>query len=96
MKSQRVRSIPLLMIVFWMCASSVAYSQGVGNGPEFLLPSGIDVDSSGNVFLTDFGIPAVFHIDPVSGDRTIVSKEGVGLGANFPGNANRRLCGGRR
>ena len=53
-------------------------AQGTGAGPTFTSPVGIAVEASGDLVVLDFGLDAVLRVDPVTGDRTIVSDAGTG------------------
>jgi len=58
---------------------------GVGTGPVLDLPNGgIAVDDVGNLYVGEQDLTGILKVDPVTGDRTIVtSTGGVGMGANF-------------
>ena len=43
------------------------------------------VEIDGSLVVIDFGLEAVIRVDPVSGDRTIISDEGTGSGPGFVG-----------
>ena len=49
-----------------------------GSGPGFGNPWGIAVEPSGNLVVTDRGLEAVVRVNPVSGDRTIISDASTG------------------
>ncbi len=51
-------------------------SLGVGTA------SALDL-APGDILVADAGLAAVIHVDPVSGDRTILSSSSVGAGTNF-------------
>ncbi|HKY32479.1 MAG TPA: FG-GAP-like repeat-containing protein [Candidatus Polarisedimenticolia bacterium] len=55
----------------------------VGAGPA--LPAAFDLerDSAGDLWVADFDANLVIHVDPVSGDRTLVSGGGAGAGTAF-------------
>lgn len=53
---------------------------GAGSGPELVVATGLAIEASGDLLLTDRGLGAVLRIDPVTGDRTTVSGPGVGTG----------------
>ncbi len=55
----------------------------VGSGPGFQAPTGIAVEASGDLVVTDNALDAVLRVDPVTGDRTIVSDAGTGAGPAF-------------
>jgi hypothetical protein len=49
-----------------------------GSGPAFRNPWGIAVEANGNLVVVDLGLAAVVRVNPVSGDRTIVSDANTG------------------
>jgi hypothetical protein len=53
--------------------SDAECSTVIGGGPEFIDTSGITVESSGDILVTDWILGSVFRIDATSGDRTLVS-----------------------
>ncbi len=55
----------------------------VGSGPGFVTPFDIGVEADGSLVVIDSGLEAVVRVDPVSGDRTIVSDAGTGSGTAF-------------
>jgi streptogramin lyase len=55
----------------------------VGSGPSFSSPSGIAVEAAGNLLVIDVDLAAVVRIDPVTGDRTIISDADTGNGPGF-------------
>jgi streptogramin lyase len=61
----------------------------VGDGAAFGSPVGVDVEADGNLLVLDVDLAAVFRVDPVTGDRTIVSDANTGSGPAFE-----RLYGG--
>ena len=52
----------------------------VGTGPAFSFPLGIAVGPDGAIFVTDGALYAVMRVDPVTGNRAIVSSPSVGSG----------------
>ena len=58
-------------------------AQGTGAGPDFADPHDIAVEASGDLVVADPGLVAVLRVDPVTGDRTIVSDAGTGAGPAF-------------
>ena len=57
---------------------------GTGTGPALSFPVSIAVEASGDLVVLDFGLDAVLRVDPVTGDRTIVSDDaGTGAGPAF-------------
>jgi sugar lactone lactonase YvrE len=61
----------------------------MGTGTGFALPSGVTVNSLGLIQVADSGdlsvpaLPAVFNVDPTTGDRTILSDFAHGSGPSF-------------
>ena len=45
-----------------------------GQGPEFDLVEGIALQENGNILVADVRLDALFQVEPVSGDRVIISK----------------------
>jgi sugar lactone lactonase YvrE len=60
-----------------------------GSGPAFTYPYGVTVDAFGRLLVTDPGDPALgtistlFLLDPTTGDRTILSMNGMNSGDPF-------------
>ncbi len=82
-----------LLLVFVAIATIVGCGEGdggeapqppvasIGNGPAFANPAGIAI---GSLLVADFGLRAVvWWVDPVSGDRTIISDDSTGSGPGF-------------
>jgi sugar lactone lactonase YvrE len=56
-----------------------AGGEAAGSGPRLVCPNGIVVEPSGTLVVADCqGV--LFRIDPVTGDRTIISGNGIGAG----------------
>jgi streptogramin lyase len=53
--------------------SDAACSSVIGAGPEFAVPYGIAVESSGDILVIDASLKSVLRVDPTSGDRTVIS-----------------------
>ncbi len=53
-------------------------SNSIGNGPGFESPRGIAEEADGSLVVVDTGLDAVLRVDPISGDRVIVSTTGSG------------------
>jgi hypothetical protein len=66
---------------------TILSDNGTGTGPDFTSPAGIAIEPDGDLLATDLGGPAghasIFRVDPLTGDRTIVSTFGVGTGPNL-------------
>ena len=56
---------------------------GQGSGPSFVSPGGIGTASDGTILLADSGLNAVLQIDPLTGNRTILSDATHGTGPSF-------------
>ncbi len=54
-----------------------------GSGPGLESPLGIAVEADGSLVVADRGLGAVVRVDPVSGDRTILSDARTGTGPGF-------------
>jgi streptogramin lyase len=54
------------------CANPTC-SSVIGAGPNFDKVWGIAFEDDGDLLVTDRGLDAVFHVDPTTGDRTVVS-----------------------
>jgi len=65
-----------------LCPPALALS-GVGSGPAFEDPIGIAVEASGTLVVADPILQAVLRVDPVSGDRAIISDATTGSGPAF-------------
>jgi DNA-binding beta-propeller fold protein YncE len=65
-------------------ATTVLTAPGMGGGPAIAGANAIAVDAAtGAVFVTDATLAAVFAVDPVSGNRTVVSSAAIGAGTPF-------------
>ena len=62
------------------CNNNGGDSDRIGSGPGFVNPVGIAVEADGSLVVTDFGLEAVVRVDPISGDRTIISDANTGSG----------------
>jgi sugar lactone lactonase YvrE len=45
----------------------------VGAGTNFSIPAGLALDGSGEILVTDYGLGAVFRVDPINGNRIVFS-----------------------
>lgn len=74
----------------WPCCTGLQTGGGLppcvqtGTGPTLLAPNYLAVEANGNVLLADSS-RGVLRVDPVSGDRTVVSSSAVGSGLDFRG-----------
>ena len=55
----------------------------IGGGPTFINPLGIAVQATGSLVVVDSALEAVMRVDPVRGDRIIVSDATTGRGPTF-------------
>ncbi len=62
--------------------STLLFGQ-LGSGPGLDLPLEIVVEADGSLVVVDAGLEALVRVDPVSGDRTILSGAGTGSGPRF-------------
>jgi hypothetical protein len=53
----------------------------VGTGPDFSDLSGVTLGGTGEIYVTDVTLKAVFEVDPLTGDRTIIADPTTGTGA---------------
>ena len=63
--------------------STPLFGQNIGTGPDFLFPQGLAVEADGSLVMgatPRYGYGAIFRVDPVSGDRMIVSDDTTGSG----------------
>jgi hypothetical protein len=44
-----------------------------GTGTNFSVPAGLALDGSGEILVADYGMGAIFRVDPNSGDRIVFS-----------------------
>ena len=58
-------------------------AHGTGTGPDLFFPLDIAVEASGDLVVIDAVLGAVLRVDPVTGNRTIVSDAGTGAGPSF-------------
>jgi len=57
----------------------------IGAGPMWLHPAGVAVEATGTLVVADGALAAILRVDPVTGDRTLVSGPGVGSGPPLEG-----------
>ena len=70
----------------WLLSLGIDRAEGgVGSGPPFFSPTDLAVEASEFLVVVDTHLAAVPRVDPVSGDRTIVSDAGTGSGFGFGG-----------
>jgi streptogramin lyase len=65
---------------------TVVSSSSVGSGPNFTDLGAIDLDSSGNILVSNVTAGSddgIWSVDPATGNRTILSNSGNGSGTNF-------------
>ncbi len=83
MQHHRRNLVVVVVVVFMplLCASYTAAQ--IGSGPKFKRPSGIAVEASGDLVVTDIDLNAVLRVDATTGNRLILSDVGVGAGTAF-------------
>jgi streptogramin lyase len=82
LSSTVLRRTVLSMLVGLLSLPTLAQS-GVGSGPAFGAPYGIALEPSGSFVVADLALDAVLRVDPVTGDRTVVSNARIGHGRGF-------------
>jgi streptogramin lyase len=65
------------------CPDSVDCPDTIGSGTLFLSLRDIAVEADGQLVMVDDGLDTVLRVDPVNGDRTIVSRASTGGGSPF-------------
>ena len=70
----------ILTLAVVACDGNGGNSKNIGSGPAFVSPRGIAVEADGSLVVVDLGLDAVVRVDPVSGDRTIISDASTGSG----------------
>jgi len=70
----------ILTLAIVACNNNDSVTNFIGSGPGFVSPRGIAVEADGSLVVVDFGLEAVVRVDPVSGDRTIISDASIGSG----------------
>ena len=70
----------ILTLAVVACDGNGGNSKNIGSGPAFVSPFDIAVEADGSLVVVDFGLDALVRIDPVSGNRTIISDPGTGSG----------------
>src|SRR5688572_15258935 len=51
-----------------------------GSGPALRFPGGIEVEATGTLVVVDGVLDAVLRVDPVTGNRTVISDDNTGSG----------------
>jgi len=52
---------------------TVVSSASIGRGPNFVAPKDISIKADGSLLVIDRTLQAVLRVDPVTGDRRIIS-----------------------
>jgi streptogramin lyase len=58
-------------------------SSTIGEGPDLKIPRGVAVEANGNILVVDVSLDALFRVDSITGNRSIVSSSTVGSGFGF-------------
>jgi streptogramin lyase len=66
----------------------VLSASGVGSGTGFTVPRNVTIDANGNILISDSGTTSnapglIIRVDPLTGQRTVVSSGSVGSGRNL-------------
>src|SRR5262245_49736336 len=70
----------------WLFSLAMDRAEGaMGYGSPFFSPTDLAVEASGFLVVVDTHLVAVLRVDPISGDRTMVSDAGTGSGFGFGG-----------
>jgi hypothetical protein len=66
------------------CNNAVACGGApVGSGPALSSPMAVKVAASGDLLVTDAGLPGVMRVDPATGNRTVITSASMGTGPSF-------------
>ena len=84
-------ALALVMVLFAVSVAPVSAADGdnnvtpesIGSGTGFVTPIGIAVEADGSIVVIDQGLEAVVRVNPVDGNRTIVSDALTGSGTGF-------------
>jgi len=81
------RSLFITVLLVLGLVGMNAYSQEtvgeVGTGPGFRTIRGVTVEAGGTLLVVDEGLQALVRVDPVTGNRTIISDDATGTGTGF-------------
>jgi len=70
----------ILTLAIVACNNNDSVTNFIGSGPGFISPRGIAIEADGSLVVVDIGLEAAVRVDPVSGDRTIISDAVIGSG----------------
>jgi len=84
-------AVALVMVLFAVSVAPVSAADGdnnvtpesIGSGTGFVKPVGIAVEVDGSLVVVDQGLNAVVRVNPINGNRTIVSDASTGSGTGF-------------
>ena len=87
--NHRIRKVTPAGVVSTLAGGTFGFVDGTGTAASFLFPSGIAVDSSGNVYVADNGNNSIRKVTPagvvttLAGQGSSGSSDGTGTGASF-------------
>jgi len=61
---------------------SIVSGMGIGSGPDFVTPRGVDIDDAGErAFVVDYSLHAIIIVDLATGDRSMLTEFDVDVEA---------------
>ena len=84
--SGTVRRRTVLSVLVGILSLPTLAQSSVGSGPSLRFPAGIEVEATGTLVVVDSALGAVLRVDPVTGNRTVISDANTGSGPplSFP------------